>query len=278
MENPDTNDLIEQYLEGSLPLEERRAVEARMAQDAGFRAEVELHRQIQAELADPQKLQLRDIMSDIRRNPPPLAPKWSWWSWGLMAVLALVVLWGLWRWVSPNTEPSATPVEQQEIKPSPSPGLPSGQDTLAQPTLNKPQPIAMGDRRAFRPNPDFEARLGGGIRSTSADAVEVKRPAMGADFPLKHAQADLYFEGIVGADSDTARFPLVLNLYASQSAQVPALQLFPTIGRQQAATGLWQFSARRRARLAPGLYYFTLERQREGALIYVGKFTVGARQ
>ena len=46
MENLDTNELIEQYLSGTLPPAEQRAVEARIATDAAFRADVELHRQL----------------------------------------------------------------------------------------------------------------------------------------------------------------------------------------------------------------------------------------
>ena len=77
MDNIYTNDLIEQYLNGALPPDEHQALEARMAADPVFRADVELHGQLQEEFADPKKLRLRDLISDnVREQHTPASSRY----------------------------------------------------------------------------------------------------------------------------------------------------------------------------------------------------------
>jgi len=85
------------------------------------------------------------------------------------------------------------------------------------------------------------------------------------------------FRGLVPADTDTARYPLSLKIYTNQSSGQPLLRVLPTIGNRNTATGKWVFSASQRLHLRRGLYYFTVERQSDEDLLFVGKFTVGAR-
>ncbi len=280
MENLDTNDLIEQYLDGSLPPAEQQAMEARLATDADFRADVELHRQLHEEFADPKKLELRDMLSDILREPPPPA-KYGWLK-GLGIVLAVLLAgWMGWRWISPA--PAPAPAEQEEIKsnlpPTEPVATPETRDVPPDPSEKAPQsPIAMADPAAFAPNREFEDRLGSGVRATDGSA-DMKSPAMGADFALENGQVKITFRGTAPADADTARYPLALKIYTNRpvSSQAPPLRVLPTISNRSAATGKWAFYAPQTLRLRPGLYYFTLERQSDEEVLFVGKFTVGAR-
>ena len=277
MENLDTNELIEGYLDGSLPPAEQQAIEARLATDATFRAEIELHRQLHAELADAQKLRLRDMLSDIVQEAPPATPTNYGWVKGLgLALVALLAIWLGWRWLSPTAEPAIP----QEIKSSPIPSEP-GSSPQSPDTPSVPQeklrPIAMADPKDFLPNRDFEARLGSNIRASGGSA-EMQSPALGAGFVPKDGFVKINFRGTAPADADTARYPLALKIYANQPIDnQPSFQVLPAITNRSSQPATWTFSSAQRLYLKPGLYYFTIERQAEEDLIFVGKFTVGAK-
>jgi len=280
MENLDTNELIEQYLSGSLPAAERQAVENRIAADAHFRADVELHRQLQEEFADPRKLALRDMLGDILREPPPPAARQGWLRGLGIALVVLLAGWMGWHWLGPAHAP--TPAIQEEIKPGPPPTAPTAtpetRNAPSEPLKTSPQrPIAMADPAAFAPNRDFEDRLSGGVRTADATA-QMQSPAPGADFTPENGLVKMNFRGLAPADADTARYPLALKIYTNQSgSSQPLFRLLPAISNRSAVNGKWAFSASQRLRLKPGLYYFTLERVTDEDLIFVGKFTVGAR-
>lgn len=280
MENLDTNDLIEQYLSGSLPPAEQQAMEGRLAVDPELRADVELHRQLHEEFADPKKLELRDLLSDILREPPPPPAAKQDWLKGLGIVLAVLLIgWLGWRWISP----AAAPPVQEKIQSAPQPtgpvAVPETRDVPPDPSEKAPKsPIAMADPVAFAQNREFEDRLGSGVRATDGSA-EMKSPAMGADFAPENGQVKITFRGTAPADADTARYPLALKIYTNRpvSSQASPLRVLPTISNRSATTGKWAFYASQTLSLRPGLYYFTLERQADEELLFVGKFTVGAR-
>ena len=136
----------------------------------------------------------------------------------------------------------------------------------------------MADKAAFKPNPMFEARVGnGGIRSTDDKVVEMMSPALNADFTPANGRVQIKFLGSVQADGDTTERPLRLKIFASQAAENPVSQFSPAIVNHNKAADHWTFSAVQKLRLPAGLYYFTVERQAEEELIYVGKFTVGSK-
>ena len=127
----------------------------------------------------------------------------------------------------------------------------------------------MADPAAFTPNREFEVRLGSTIRGTDGSA-EVNSPVSGANFTPENGYVKINFRGTAPANADS----IVLKIYNNQlaSQQVRAL---PT--RQNAGNKNGAFSSLQRLRLPPGLYYFTLERQADEELIFVGKFIVEAR-
>ena len=280
MENLDTNDLIEQYLNGSLPLAEQQAVESRLATDAAFRADVELHRQLHEEFADPQKLQLRDLLSDIRRETPRLPGKYNWLKGLGIAVAILFAGWSGWNWFSNKQRRASEPAVPEEIKSKPSSeepiAIPESRNAPSEPLKKTPdRPIAKADPAAFVPNRAFEDRLGIQIRAMGGSA-ELQSPAPGANFIPENDFIKIDFRGTAPADADTARFPLAINIYANRTAAGQALfRLRPNISNRSTAREKWTFSLSQRLRLRPGLYYFTIERQADEDLIYVGKFTVG---
>jgi hypothetical protein len=144
-----------------------------------------------------------------------------------------------------------------------------------QPTNAAPNPIAMADKAAFKPNPVFEARLGnGGIRSTDDTQVKMQSPAKGADFTSINGLVALRFKGTATPDDSEETAPLQLNIYQNRSADTPVKQLEPRIANRNQQAEKWVFSANESLRLSPGLYYYTIERKADAELIFVGKFTV----
>lgn len=62
-------DLIESYLDNTLPETKRREIEQRMAADDRFRREVELYREMQSRYSDPGRLRLRATLAGIVKEP-----------------------------------------------------------------------------------------------------------------------------------------------------------------------------------------------------------------
>lgn len=278
MENPNEQDLIEQYIDGTLSPTEREAVEARIASDEAFRAKVNLQRQLQQEFADAKKLQLRHLMADIvRETPTPPEPaKTMPYKTLIIIGLLLLGIWAVWqmsRPESPNPSVAPTPPGSQtptQIAPKPveSPSTP--------PAKTPPAPIALNNPAAFKPNPAFEARLGnGGIRNSDGPEATMTSPGLGANVNMVNGLVKITFSGSVLPDDDTAQYPLLLKIYANTSAAEEVAQFSPRLQDRNASQ--WAFSTAQSLRLSNGLYYFTLERQAEAELVFVGKFTVGAK-
>lgn len=279
MDNLDQNELIEGYLNGSLPAAEQKVMEGRLATDPDFGAEVELYRQLHEEFADPKKLALRDMLGDILREPPPPSAKHGWLKGLGIALAILLAGWMGWRWLSPA--PVSAPAGQEEIQSAPpptepvaTPGKPS--DPTTPPEKAPERPIAMAEPAAFAPNRNFEDRLGSGVRAVGGPA-EMQSPAIGANLTPESGFVKITFRGTAPADANDSRQPLVLKIYDNKPASnQPLFRALPEV-RPQDAAGNWAFFSSQRLRLHPGLYYFTLERQSDEELLFVGKFTVGAR-
>jgi hypothetical protein len=71
MKNQDIFELIESYLNDTLPGDERTLFEKRMAEDKDFYHEVELHRELQEHFSDPGRWRLRSVLTDILEEPLP---------------------------------------------------------------------------------------------------------------------------------------------------------------------------------------------------------------
>lgn len=280
MENLDTNDLIEQYLNGTLSQTEREAVENRITGDPAFRADVELHRQLHTEFEDPKKLHLRDLMFDITQAPPPppSVGKSGIFKGIGITLLALLLGWLAWSRLAraPETPPPppAPPVTNEPV---------ATQDVQSPP--NKPedkksnQLIAMADPKDFNINPAFESRLSlSGSQSRAVDgSAELKSPRQGANFTPENGRVSIKFQGTAGADSGSEQNPLLLEIYNNQPNPKTLHSLYPTVSASSRATSVWEFSTTAKLPLKPGLYYFNILRQDDGAVVYTGKFTVGAK-
>lgn len=265
MQPLDEQELIERYLSGALSVGEAGELETRMKADPSFRTRVELHRQLHAEFSDPQKLALRNMLSDIVEETPvqPRSGK-RWWMLGLLiGVLAL----GVW-YFRPTPAGQETPSGITPTVPAPE----RGEQPVQQTPPDAPEPIAKADGPRFKPNQAFESRLGnGGIRSEDGEEVIMQSPRPNAVLTLKNKFVALSFRGQVSAGEDTQEMPLAIKIFNNQPDSKSLLELNTVVKKDQ---DNWLFSAAQNVKLAPGVYYYTLEQTETRDLIYVGKFTV----
>ncbi|MEO6039572.1 MAG: hypothetical protein ABIQ93_14250, partial [Saprospiraceae bacterium] len=209
------HDLIERYLDGSLPATERQEMESRLAADPALRSELELHRRLQKHLGDPGEVRLRTALDDLLYTPPPtgtssVRPQNPGWlrlaAW--MALLAVAGLIAWYWWSADNGKPAPAPVKEQpqEAAPSPSQTLPPA-PVPPSPTQTpdrkegSKQPIAMANPVDFRPNPDLDARIGG-LRGGAGDAnLDLFSPTPDAEFRLINGRITLRVRGTMTTDS-----------------------------------------------------------------------------
>lgn len=123
MDNQDHTDLIEAYLDNTLPEEKRKEVEQRIEADKAFRQEVKLHQHLREQLSDPDRWKIFAALEEASKDPSPLSeeptrPKFinkkniHWLLIGLIAVLAVIGFF-TWQWLNPNPS-EQEPVEQTE--------------------------------------------------------------------------------------------------------------------------------------------------------------------
>jgi hypothetical protein len=134
------------------------------------------------------------------------------------------------------------------------------------------RPLAKANPSAYIPNRIFENRLESMVRSTNGKTT-MTSPAVGALIKTENGVAKLNFKGSVPANEDNSQFPLVLKIFDNQNSDDKFLyRVLPA--KTNRDNPQWSFSSAQRLKLQPGLYYYTLERQMDDDLLYVGKFTV----
>lgn len=289
MNKEELYDLIERYLDGTLPETEHQAVERQMAIDADFRAEVELHRALHTSLGDAGNLRLRAALDNLLSNPPSTndastpktAPPLTGFFTlrrltGLAAVLAAIVFF-LWLWLAPDDE-TTRPISSQPIQNQPIDTTPP--DSISLPIKSNPnKPIAMADPADFVPNPVLEARIGDMMRG-SGIGFELTSPAVGASFQLQNGQVTLPIRGIATGGEIPTDQPLELFIYpnrpeAWENKRPVATFPMPVIRDDN---GTYQVEFRPTLRVRPGLYYMVVGQRRTKEdgdghrTLWVGKF------
>ncbi len=288
MKDHTLQELIEGYLLDNLSAADRQAVELRMQEDPGFRAELEFQRALHESLADPGALRLRRALDEIvhpAAAPPPSGRRSRWLNLAALALLTAVALYLAWlRWGSaspepgPNT-PTPEPLQQNELPPAAEPA-----DTTPPPARDwQKQPIAMANPADFAPNPDLEARIGG-IRGGGQE-FELNSPAPDAKFLRKNGRVVLPVEAVWNADSLAAGQPLRLFVYSNRQvawANKKPVQEWPLSLESADSAGRYRITALREIPLRPGLYYLVVGQARpeDGGgyrTVWVSRFLVVSR-
>lgn len=287
MEDKTRHELIERYLNGSLPEAGKQEVERLLATDAAFRSEMELHKALQQHLGDPGELRLRAALDEILEGPlsvqnPKPAPGpvrlfySGWLRWA--AVIALLVSAGYIVWFrlsrdNPSDDSRSKEADSIQLQPDTSKNTPD--------KGLKEQPIALADPADFTTNPALEGRIGG-LRGNNDVELELVRPAPNAKFLQTGGYITLTMEGTLSADSLPVDQPLRLLIYSNKPGDwknkntrfnLP-LPLTP------AEAGEFRIHWSKTLQLRPGLYYFLADFQQTAdpatdyRTLWVGKFTV----
>lgn len=296
MNKEELYDLIERYLDGVLSDAEREAVERRMANEADFRAEVELHRALHTSLSDADNFRLRNALDDLLRDPPPTDDTTNqgsasstllrWPQLVSIVVLIAVAGWFMWQWLSPDNKSLSSPIPQppqdqtSDTTSTPEQKLPLDTPS-SQPVRPKPnKPIAMADPADFKPNPVLEARIGDMVRGNGI-GFELTSPAAGASFQLRNGRIALPIRGTVTGGGIPADQPLELLIYPNRPEAWDDKQPIATFSLPLTpyAPDSYQTEFRPMLRTRPGLYYLIVGQRRlpgdDGHIVlWVGKFTV----
>ncbi|MBK9017949.1 MAG: hypothetical protein IPM82_30075 [Saprospiraceae bacterium] len=290
MEKFDLFDLIEAYLDGTLPEEKRREVERRMAEDEIFRREVELHQELQDNFSDPGRWRLRSALAQVMEeglppDEPSFKPKPSFsnslWKWIIFFGIVLVGI-VIWYWLqSPPDQPTKKPGETQPTVQPSAPGAGVKADTIpveipkeSVPPKQKPKEnsyIAEADPADFIPNPSMEALVSSGLRSFEGLTFSMTSPSNSAEFtPDKKGETSVRFAGVLEGPSGEPPFEPVLAIFNNKDVAKPLISLPLELKKDAVGSA---FEVRQRLKFLPGLYYFTIEQDNE--LMYAGKFTIG---
>lgn len=284
-------EMIEAYLNGSLPEAEHKALEQRMATDEEFRREVLLHRKLKEHFSDPVRwnllTHLKDIMSEplpddnsTDEAPLPTQKKKDWRKpLGLIAFIAVVSL-TLWQWRRASHQ-SLLPSEVIE---PPTPTVPPSPTTMPEETTapvipiapktqeNKPAPIATADPANFVPNPAMVASLEG-VRGGDWEASMSSPKHTDAFQPNPNGKTTVAFKGSLSGGDAATTFSLFVYNNRDNKRPIFSQQLRTQPGRGEELI----FDVRQEFNLQPGLYYFAIVEDLEEAEVWVGKFVIGKR-
>ncbi|MCB0530737.1 MAG: hypothetical protein H6574_03450 [Lewinellaceae bacterium] len=287
------HELIEQYIEGSLPEKERLAVEKRLTTDPDFRAEVQLQRAMYEHLSDPALLHLRETLASVVQQPQS-RPAFRWKVHpglrlvGIAAAFFMLVIAAWWALRSGQPDQAAlvaveqpdtnskdhladTPAPQQPVQ------IPSGQ------TPQTPSLLVQADPADFATNPTLDARIGN-IRGAGNLEVQIDKPLPDDAFHSRNGALPLVFRGTVRADSLAMLLPLRLFLYTNRPEAWTNKKPHwaTTILPEPSGSDTFQFHLDQTMRLRPGLYYLVLGQQRGSDIsegfktIWVGRFSFNA--
>jgi hypothetical protein len=310
MGNDSKYEQIEAYLEGTLPGEQRNEIERRMAEDQGFRQEVDLHRELQEHFSDPQRWHLQNLMDKIMAEPPP--PKAptdgsnrqhnlrSWWRW-ILPLALLVGAGGWYFWparVVPLTgseteiphhlEAPAAPAEAPPASdaaepptPAPLPAPPApAQRTPPRPTPSaspspsgapsSSMPIAQADPADFIPNRSMEMLILSGNTRSGQYGFSFSTPHNESNFTPEDGEISLRFKGSVAGSNDDTALAFSISILSAKDISRPLLSIPVAL-----PSGIRSFDEEQKMKLGPGLYYYVVTPDGEGSDAYYGKFTVG---
>ena len=291
MENENVLELIDGFLDGTLPETRLREVEQRLSQDAAFRQQVQLQRELREAYSNPGRWRLRSVMADIMEEEPqppeqpPAIKNGHWWKWIALLVIIVAAGFGIWQWRQPDT--TATPPVQEEQKAAEQPAPPIAQEEPEEPKLPAEEPkqpaadqpaapprdnapIAVIDPAVFDINGTRETKLQG-MRAVQGMELTLSAPAENANFisgPDK--QVTLPFKGTL-SDTDNAETVSVLLLLYDNKNRRPVKEI--PIVLQQEKENKFLLDTNNKMALKPGLYYFMVETE-DGDPLAGGKFTV----
>jgi hypothetical protein len=277
-----TDDLIEEYLAGTMDAITQEQFERRMAADPDLSARVQLERELFCALGASAENELRanlrhisakfetpDSLDERVATPPQrkrrILP-------GLLILLFMALVGAFFVFRALQTPTAVLPASPSAPAQQSAPGAPA-QDAapVQKPTqpnkaVQKSRPIAS----AYEPIPKLDSYIGSQFRSADFH-VTVHTPA--PDATLAAAGGKLEFalsgeiEGELPADAG-----LRILVFSNNLRDFEAMRPIENSALQLSAEGKFVF--KKEIPTASGLYYYLIEEQQSGAWIYVARFQV----
>jgi hypothetical protein len=283
MTSEERQSLIEAYLDGTLPAEERLRMEDMLAIDPDLARELALHRELQEILGDREWLarrsQLAGLADEFRKTPRNTA--WRRLLPLLAVGLGLLALWWMRRDNPPSSAESVILSERTEERPETTGQNDQPEQVItAEDADRRESPLAPTPRHdPFAPHPELEAAL----QRPSDPELEVEQAGLEQELPGPGRQR-LRFRGLLRSAQEPPE--LQLHLRNNRPASPAPLERLPVQWsplsdppiRAFAAKKEWQLRAEATLRLAPGRYYGSLVRADNGKMLWTGTFTVDPEQ
>lgn len=302
MEKEKLYDQIEQYLEGSLQGAEAKAFEESLQTDAELAAEVELHRKLQRELGDRQKMDLRlklqQLSDNYQEEKSEAKVRRLGTRYNLLLIAAGVALAiGLLYWLLDSGDPTnpsndSILTEEQNQQPEEVPQeiqVPEDQGIAQdEPQDNEPEEIVPDNvpeapqlANNFDPNPTLESLLGNADKSKDFEFdLNVQ------DQKTSEGQTRFSLDGLAEAAGFEAGEKLQLAFFNNdENAYKNGQSILETdlgvkesdeepieaFGKQYQIYDLEYDSA---LNLQPGIYYYIIRKEGSNEPLYVGKIVV----
>lgn len=281
----DLEDLIADYLSGTLGADARQELEQRMAADPELALRVKLEKDIAEALGNSPENQLRASLRDIseKYNTPEALGisvatsasdrrrfrKW-WLLAGGVLLLAGIVLWGVSQ-RGETAKPAPTSLPAPEIQ------TPAPQDVPADVPADDPQPKQKRSidpsrpvAAAFKPIPALETYVGSQYRGADIKIL-VDHPYASKTVSRKDGKVNLQLSGKV-AGNLTADQSLKALLLSNNVRDFEAMR--PVISTSLMLSADQMFIFQKQINLPIGLYYILIEEEQSGEWVYVDKFMV----
>ena len=277
---------IEAYIDGTLPAEERRDFEAKIAADPELGAEVKLHQRLQDTLSNEAEWRFRQTLNELRDSVDEQLTEEekpsgnSSLKWLLPGILGLIIIASLtWYYMTPPPMPQLP--ETPEVPEAPREEISPAEET--EPTVTAPEeepPVAEEPEpeapavQPYAPIPELEQLAAASPLSNAYDF------SLEATVRSGNPQT-LIVEGELLSAQWDAETPLLLELYSNNPKRYPA---DPLLSGNMIATELQEdgpiaFAAKTAyfvnfeedVDLPKGLYYYRVRLTGAEELLWVGK-------
>ena len=280
------DELIDEYLAGTMSAAAREEFQRRMAADPELAARVQLERELFDAIGASPETELRANLREIsaKFDSPAsleeavvLPPRKHGWNFRMLAVLflaALVAAFFVFRALpsadavspAPQPAPAPLPAPQQSAPGTPAENIPAQRPSQPDKAVQKSRPVAS----AYEPIPKLETYIGSQFRSADF-RVSIDAPAPAATFSTPAGKLNFSLSGKTEGDMP-AGAGLRILIFSNNIRDFEAMHPMETSALPVSAEG--KFIFKKQISIRPGLYYYLIEEEQSGAWMHVGKFQI----
>jgi hypothetical protein len=276
------DNLIDEYLAGTMDAAAREDFDRRMAADPDLAARVQLERELFEVIGASPENELRANLRQLSEkfDTPEslneiavLVPRKqgrNGWVLPVLLLVALVAAFFVFRSMQTSPPVSSPVLQQSPPQQQVTPGTPAKeiQQQPSQPdkAVQKSRPVAS----AYAPIPKLETYIGSQFRSSDFRIV-VDAPATGAALKATSGKLNFKLSGKTEGDLPAGASFRVL-VFNNNVRDFEKMKPVESSALPVSADG--QFLFKKEVPTPPGLYYFLIEEEQSGTWVYVSKFRV----